>query len=72
MSHHRRWVLGIAAGYGLAGVLWIALSDRFLATLTADPAFLTRLQTMKGWFFIRVWAESAPGEGATFYLELPV
>jgi len=55
MPHHRQ-ALGIATGYGLAGMLWFALCDRFLATLTAAPVFLTRLQTMKGWFFTLVTA----------------
>jgi PAS domain S-box-containing protein len=44
--------LRIAAIYTIAGSLWILLSDRLLATLTHDPATLSQLQTLKGWFYV--------------------
>ncbi len=40
----------------LAGVLWIAVSDRLLAAFVRDPEILTLLQTIKGWVFILVTA----------------
>lgn len=40
--------------YCLGGVLWILLSDRLLATINADPAFISRMQTYKGWAFVSV------------------
>ncbi|MDO3379990.1 putative bifunctional diguanylate cyclase/phosphodiesterase [Geoalkalibacter halelectricus] len=48
--------LKIAGGYLLAGLLWILLSDRLLALLSADPEVLTRLQTFKGAIFVLVTA----------------
>jgi PAS domain S-box-containing protein/putative nucleotidyltransferase with HDIG domain len=38
--------------YLLFGGLWIAVSDRILESLIADPHRLTLLQTYKGWFFV--------------------
>ncbi|WP_165857283.1 sensor domain-containing diguanylate cyclase [Marinobacter sp. JSM 1782161] len=47
-----RRALLICVAYGLVSALWIAISDRVLAYLVADPAVLTRLQTLKGWGFV--------------------
>jgi PAS domain S-box-containing protein len=44
----------IAVIYALAGGLYILLSDLLLAYLVTDSTTLTRLQTIKGWFFITV------------------
>lgn len=44
--------LTVSAVYLLAGVLWILISDNLLEAMTADAAFLTRMQKFKGWFFI--------------------
>jgi PAS domain S-box-containing protein len=38
--------------YGLAGVVWIFFSDRFLATIARDPEQLTLYQTYKGWGYV--------------------
>ena len=38
--------------YLLFGGLWIAVSDRVLASLVSDEHGLTMLQTFKGWFFV--------------------
>lgn len=38
--------------YLLFGGLWIAVSDRVLASLVSDEHRLTMLQTFKGWFFV--------------------
>jgi PAS domain S-box-containing protein len=46
----------IALAYLLVGVLWILLSDRFLTTLASDPATLTRLQTVKGFWYVGITA----------------
>lgn len=45
-------IIRITAGYALFGGLWIAVSDRVLETLVADPHRLTLLQTYKGWAFV--------------------
>ncbi len=42
--------------YGLIGGLWILLSDRLLEMAVSDAALLSRLQTLKGWFFILLTA----------------
>lgn len=46
----------ITLGYLLMGGLWILLSDRFLTTLASDPDTLTRLQTVKGFWYVGVTA----------------
>ena len=58
-----RWLpypaLKIAALYALFGGLWIVFSDAILLWMLhgiADPQIVTRLQTIKGWFFIAVTA----------------
>ncbi len=49
----KRWpALRVGAVYAAFGGLWIALSDRVLASLVQDPLRLTRLQTYKGWAFV--------------------
>ncbi len=42
----------IVSLYALIGVLWILFSDRVLFALITDPATLTGLQTVKGWFYV--------------------
>lgn len=44
----------IVVSYLLLGGLWILLSDRVLAMFIEDPARITHLQTIKGWFFVIV------------------
>ncbi|MEO5702836.1 MAG: PAS domain S-box protein [Gammaproteobacteria bacterium] len=58
-----RWLqhpaLKIAALYALFGGLWIVFSDAILLWMLrgiADPQIITRLQTIKGWFFIAATA----------------
>ena len=46
----------IAAIYALLGGLWILLSDRLLVLFVGDPVMLTRLQTLKGWFYVIITA----------------
>ncbi len=46
----------MAGGYALAAGIWIVASDRFVAALPADAGALTRLQTLKGWFFVATTA----------------
>lgn len=36
----------------MAGVLWIALSDRAADLISDEPAVLARIQTLKGWVFV--------------------
>lgn len=38
--------------YFLISFCWILFSDRFISTLSKNPAVLTDLQTYKGWFFV--------------------
>lgn len=42
----------ITAGYLILGGLWIQLSDRILILAVTDPQALTRLQTIKGFFYV--------------------
>ena len=44
----------IAAIYALVGSAWILFSDRFLSLAVREPEHLTRLQTVKGWFYVAV------------------
>ncbi|ALC17476.1 signal transduction histidine kinase [Desulfuromonas soudanensis] len=44
--------LKIAVTYMVFGGAWILLSDRALSLFIFDPATLTSLQTVKGWFFV--------------------
>jgi len=46
----------IAMVYAIIGGLWILFSDRLLVLLFDDPATLTRMQTLKGWFYVLVTA----------------
>lgn len=46
--------LKTATIYGLAGSLWIVLSDTIISRVADDPASLTSMQTYKGWMFVIV------------------
>ncbi len=46
----------IALVYAVIGGLWILFSDRLLIFLFEDPLTLTRMQTLKGWFYVLVTA----------------
>lgn len=48
--------LRLAALYGALGIAWILISDQILSSLVADPASLTRYQTLKGISYIFVTA----------------
>lgn len=52
----RRSPRRIALIYLAVSALWILLSDRLLALLVRNPATLTQLQTVKGWFFVGITA----------------
>jgi PAS domain S-box-containing protein len=49
-----RSVLYVALAYGLAGMLWILLSDRTLLWFVADPRLLSTFQSIKGVLFVAV------------------
>lgn len=38
--------------YLIVGVVWILVSDRALVAMTTDAADLTRMQNLKGWFYV--------------------
>lgn len=44
--------LKVAVLYALVGGLWVLFSDLVLAALVADSITITRLQTLKGWFYV--------------------
>lgn len=44
--------LKIATIYLLVSVLWIVFSDHLVAILFQDSLHITRVQTLKGWFFV--------------------
>jgi len=46
----------IAAIYAGFAALWILLSDELLSLLVSDAVTLSRLQTVKGWFFVATTA----------------
>ncbi len=46
----------VALIYSMFGALWILSSDQILAAMIDDAATLTRLQTVKGWFYVVVTA----------------
>ncbi len=48
----RTSALRVGVSYLFAGVVWILLSDHVLAAFVHDAALLSRLQTLKGWFFV--------------------
>lgn len=45
-------VIALTSTYLLIGFLWIKFSDIVLFRFIQDPAYLTTLETYKGWFFI--------------------
>ncbi|EEG06906.1 sensor domain-containing protein [Pseudogulbenkiania ferrooxidans] len=49
---HQRQALRLSGTFALAGVLWIVLSDRFLASLPVSTQTLMMLQTYKGMGFV--------------------
>lgn len=51
-----RFEYRITAGYFIVGVLWILFSDLLLNSIFKDPLTLTRLQTLKGWFYVIITA----------------
>jgi PAS domain S-box-containing protein len=42
----------LAGAYAVAAGIWILVSDRLIAAAPVDVGTLTRLQTLKGWFFV--------------------
>lgn len=52
----RRTAAAIAFFYLFLGYIWISFSDRFVFTLAAESAYLTQLQTYKGWAYVTVTA----------------
>lgn len=48
--------LKIAIIYAFMGGLWILFSDNLLSIMVADTLTLTKLQTVKGWFYVFVTA----------------
>lgn len=50
----RSAALRISAFYIVLAALWIAASDWLVGALFSDPATLTRVATVKGWFFVAV------------------
>lgn len=53
----------ILAGYIIVGGLWIIFSDKLLNYFIKDSDLLTKIQTVKGWFYVII-------TGALFYLVL--
>ncbi len=50
--NYRVEAIKIAAIYGVAGILWILLSDKLLSILVPDHSAYILLQTYKGWFYV--------------------
>jgi polyhydroxyalkanoate synthesis regulator phasin len=46
----------IATVYAIAGLIWIAFSDRFVLSFTDDITLLSRYQTEKGFFYVIITA----------------
>jgi signal transduction histidine kinase/ActR/RegA family two-component response regulator len=54
--HKLRFEYRIIAGYIIIGGIWIVFSDKILNYFVRDPDILTRIQTLKGWFYVVVTA----------------
>ncbi|ADL56527.1 sensor domain-containing protein [Gallionella capsiferriformans] len=52
MKKESRLALRLALIYAAFGLLWISLSDRFLASVITDSASLTKFQTYKGFCYV--------------------
>lgn len=52
----RKKAFKIATVYAIAGLLWIAFSDRLVLSFTKDISLLTRYQTEKGFFYVIITA----------------
>ena len=52
MRKESRLALRLALIYAAFGLLWISLSDRFLASVITDSTSLTRFQTYKGFCYV--------------------
>jgi PAS domain S-box-containing protein len=50
--HGFRLAVGIGVLYAVLGVVWIFASDTFVASLSADPAWLAAAQRYKGVFYV--------------------
>lgn len=55
-DRRRRLALWVAAVYAVVGAVWIVFSDRLAQSQFSDPAWLSWVQTMKGWLFVGVTA----------------
>lgn len=47
-----RLAVGIGVLYAVSGILWIFVSDTFVASLSADPDWLSAAQRYKGMFYV--------------------
>jgi diguanylate cyclase (GGDEF)-like protein/PAS domain S-box-containing protein len=56
MRKETRLALRLALIYAAFGILWISLSDRFLASVITDSTTLTQFQTFKGSFYVVITA----------------
>ncbi|MBE9539150.1 MAG: response regulator [Proteobacteria bacterium] len=54
MNTSSKWLPAaqIALIYAAVGSIWVLVSDQVLASFVSDAVLLTRLQTVKGWFYI--------------------
>lgn len=52
--HHHRIAFKIVLTYCLLAAGWILLSDNLVSFLFSDPAKITLVSTLKGWFFVLV------------------
>jgi PAS domain S-box-containing protein len=48
--------LKISLAYAVFGLVWIFYSDHVLESMSSDPAFITQMQTYKGWAYVLVTA----------------
>ena len=47
-------VFRIVVIYAVVAALWILFSDRAMSFFFKDPAHLTLVSTLKGWFFVAI------------------
>jgi signal transduction histidine kinase len=52
----RTVALTVAVVFVLSGAVWVSLTDLLLYATTRDPVLVARLETMKGWTFVLLWA----------------
>lgn len=60
----------VVLSYVVLAATWIVLSDELVAFLFTDPKVITKVSTLKGWFFVAVTASLLYGQLVTYLRRL--